>query len=103
MRLQSAVLEGRPELAPEGFLLLTTAIDAAIQRVGTRPVNFRVGAKRVQPRRQVAPVPRFDTALHHPNVLLRHRPRSISRRRGGCHPRIARSKYRRGSNARTDI
>jgi hypothetical protein len=46
MYLQLGILKCRPELVPEVFLLLTTAIDASVQRSSTRPVNFRVGAKR---------------------------------------------------------
>src|SRR5215208_7539941 len=80
VRLLLGVLKRRPELAPEGLVLAVTAIDTLERGSGTRPVNFRVGAKRAQPRRQVAPVPRFDIAPHSFDVLLRHRPCSISRR-----------------------
>src|SRR5204863_5693412 len=76
---QLGILKRRPELVPEGFLLLPTAIDAAVERSGTRPVNLRVGAKRSHVRGLVASVPGFEMAPHHLHVLLRHRPRSISR------------------------
>src|SRR5215207_115602 len=78
------VLERRPELAPEGLVPAAT-IDTLERPSGRRPVNFRVGAKRAQPRRQVAPVPRFDIAPHSFDVLLRHRPCSISRRSAAFH------------------
>src|SRR2546423_9335096 len=80
-RLNLGLLKREEELVPQGLALATIAIDTLQRPSGTRPVNFRVRAKRGQPRRQVAPVPRFDPAPHDLDVLLRHRPGSISFRR----------------------
>src|SRR6266487_3649113 len=56
-----------------------TAVDTLKRPAGTRPVKYPVGVKRGQPRRQVLPVPGFVLAPNSFDILLRHRPRSISR------------------------
>src|SRR6476620_10523100 len=77
VHLNLDVLKGRPERIPED-LKLVIAIDPLERPSGTRPVNFRIGAKKGQPHRQLSPVPGFVIAPHSFNVLLRHRPSSES-------------------------
>src|SRR5215216_6649543 len=79
VRLKLGLLKRRPELLPEGLELAMTAIDTLERPSGPRPVNFRIGAPQGEQRHQVASVPRFEMAPHDLDVLLRHRPRSISR------------------------
>src|SRR4051812_46753102 len=55
-----------------------TAIDTLERPSGTRSVDLPVGGKQGQPRAQIAPVPRFNMAPRHLDVLPRHRPPSIS-------------------------
>src|SRR5204862_2110367 len=78
VHLNSDVLKGRPERVPEDLKLAATAIDTLEGPSGARPVNFRTGAEQGQPGPRVLPVPGFGMAPHDLDVLLRHRPSSIS-------------------------